>query len=261
MELQEAFDAGFDAVKAYVDKSFASFEKRILALEARQPLRGEKGEDGAPGLDGKDGADGLNGKDAEPASAEAIQEAVNVFLAANPPAAGKDGADGKDGAPGEKGADGKDGADVVELLIDRSGELVASLSDGRTKTLGPVIGKDGAPGADGKDGSNGADGKDGLGFDDLDMVDSDDGLMLRFARGEVVKEFRLPVVIDRGVFDASKTYSKGDGVTWAGCFWIAQDTTEGKPDGGKGWRLAVKKGRDGRDGVIKANNGPAKVKI
>lgn len=56
--------------------------------------------------------------------------------------------------------DGKDGADVVDLLIDREGALVATLSNGKTKTLGPVVGKDGSAGADGKDGTPGKDGKD-----------------------------------------------------------------------------------------------------
>lgn len=35
MDLQEAFDAGFDAVKAYVDKSFDAFEQRLVSIEAR----------------------------------------------------------------------------------------------------------------------------------------------------------------------------------------------------------------------------------
>lgn len=33
MGLQEAFDAGFEAVKEYIDRSFADFEKRIKAIE------------------------------------------------------------------------------------------------------------------------------------------------------------------------------------------------------------------------------------
>jgi hypothetical protein len=36
--LQEAFDAGFAEVKGYVDRSFAAFEARIAALEARGTL-------------------------------------------------------------------------------------------------------------------------------------------------------------------------------------------------------------------------------
>ena len=67
---------------------------------------------------------------------------------------GAPGADGRDGINGKDGADGlngKDGADVKELLIDRDGCLVATLSDGRMKTLGNVMGHDGQPGRDGQD--------------------------------------------------------------------------------------------------------------
>lgn len=78
------------------------------------------------------------------------------------------------------------------------------------------------------------------------------GLGLRLTDGELVlREFRLPVVIDRGVWKAA-SYAAGDGVTWGGSFWIAQRVTEAaeKPGDESGaFRLAVKKGSDGRDGV------------
>jgi len=35
MGLQEAFDAGFDAVKAYIDSTLAELERRIAALEQK----------------------------------------------------------------------------------------------------------------------------------------------------------------------------------------------------------------------------------
>jgi hypothetical protein len=61
-------------------------------------------------------------------------------------------------------------------------------------------------------------------------------------------EARPRSVIDRGVFKDGTEYDKGDGVTWGGSFWIAQRDTQSKPDAGNGdWRLAVKKGRDGKD--------------
>lgn len=247
------------AVKAHVADVLAPIIKRLDDLDARlaepaaseadlaavkrdvESLRKALSELPVP-QDGKDGEPGPQG---------------------DPGEKGEPGQDGKDGAPGadgKDGADGRDGADVVELLIDRDGALVATLSNGRTKTLGPVVGKDGAPGHNGVDGAPGKDGRDGLGFDDLDLVENEAGVFLRFARGEVVKEFRLPIVTDRGVYREGH-YRKGDGVTWAGSFWIAQDDTAEKPDSGKGWRLAVKRGRDGRDGTMKADNGPAKVKV
>jgi hypothetical protein len=154
----------------------------------------------------------------------------------------------KDGTPGK---DGRDGLDSVEFLRSADNHLIVTLSNGTTRDLGEFVGKDGQPGKPGAD---------GIGFDDLDLAETDDGIVLRFTRGEVVKEFPLPVVIDRGVFKEGQTYAKGNGVTWAGSFWIAQESTADKPDTGKGWRLAVKRGRDGRDGVVKAETKPV-VKV
>lgn len=60
---------------------------------------------------------------------------------------------------------------------------------------------------------------------------------------------KTPAIIDRGVFAPSRAYEKGDAVTYDGQFWIArQDVAEGEQPGtSKVWRLAVRKGRDGRD--------------
>ncbi|RJF86785.1 hypothetical protein D3874_06935 [Oleomonas cavernae] len=38
MDLQEAFDQGFDAIKGYVDRSFDGFAKQIDAIRARLDL-------------------------------------------------------------------------------------------------------------------------------------------------------------------------------------------------------------------------------
>ena len=59
---------------------------------------------------------------------------------------------------------------------------------------------------------------------------------------------RRPILRDAGVFNQSQTYSRGDGVTFGGSFWICQeDGVTSKPGVGKLWRLAVKRGRDGKD--------------
>jgi hypothetical protein len=249
-------------------EKIAELERQIA--ETPKPIDGRAGTDGRDGVNGKDGKDGepgRDGKDAPEVTPEQIGEAVARYLAENPPAAGKDGRDGidgangKDGDPGQPGADGKDGADgsdgrdgekgtdgagVADAVIDREGSLVLTMTDGRTKSLGIVVGKDGRDGGPGADGRDGA---DGLGFDDLDLAESDDGVVLRFVRGDVTKEFPLPVIIDRGVFKEGGTYRKGNGVTWGGSFWIAQkDDPDGKPDSpDSGWRLAVKRGQNGKD--------------
>ena len=163
------------------------------------------------------------------------------------PAAGKDGrdgADGKDGAPGARGEPGRDGLDVKDLFRADGGRLVAVMSDGTTKDLGVFVGKDGEPGRDGADGK---DGSDGLGFEDVSFEFDEHGRALaKFQRGDVVKSIRLPGIVDRGPYKSGESYEKGDAVSYGGSLWIAQDATNEKPDGGKGWRLAVKKGRDAR---------------
>lgn len=67
---------------------------------------------------------------------------------------------------------------------------------------------------------------------------------------EVRKKLDLPVMIYRGVFSPGD-YLPGDTVTWAGSLWHCEDPTSDKPGetSSKGWRLAVKRGRDGKDGT------------
>lgn len=141
---------------------------------------------------------------------------------------------------------------VAGALIDRTGSLVITMSDGSTKSIGPVVGKDGDPG------------NDGLGFDDLDAAyDGEKTITLTFMRGERVKEFAftMPVVIDRGVYRDGSEYKAGDGVTWGGSFWIAQKDTSAKPDAGDDWRLSVKRGRDGKHGEMKQAKAHSPVRV
>ncbi len=150
-----------------------------------------------------------------------------------------------------------DPVSVKSAFIDRENRLVLTFSNGETKELGVVVGKDG---------EDGKPGLDGLGFDDLSFeYDGEKTAVLRFIKGDETKQFsfQMPIVIDRGVFSEGKTYEPGDGVTWAGSFWIAQESTTEKPDSAKGWRLAVKKGRDGKDGKIASAspNQPIRVTI
>lgn len=261
-------------IGALISKSVQPLVDRIAELEqqiADMPVPkdgadGVNGKDGADGQDGADGAPGRDGKDAEPVSAEEIAKAVAEYLTANPPAAGKDGLDGadgkdgapgvdgkdgaagkdgKDGMPGRDGIDGKDGVGLAGAVQSKDGNLVLTLTSGATVDVGMIAGRDGRDGEKGADGMNG---RDGFGFDDLDLVEGDEGVVLRFAQGEVTKEFPLPIVFDRGVFREGGSYIKGNGVTWGGSYWIAQKDDPGKPDTPEsGWRLAVKKGQNGKD--------------
>jgi hypothetical protein len=150
----------------------------------------------------------------------------------------------------------KDGVGLAGGLIDREGRLIVTLTDGTAHELGQVVGKD----ADADEVAEMVraevakipipkDGADGFGFDDLEVEhDGGRGFTLRFVQGERVKEFQfsVPVLIDRGVWRAG-SYEVGDGATFGGSFWIAQEDTSDKPGTSKAWRMAVKKGRDGRD--------------
>jgi len=279
-----------DVVKGFVGRALEPILRRLDSLEARQPERGEKGDAGPSGRDGADG------KDAPPIADDRIAEAVLRYFEANPPLAGRDGIDGKDGCdgvdgkdgidgasgkdgfngadgangkdgmPGEKGEVGRDGKDGVSLagaLIDRSGGLVLTLSDGTTRDLGQVVGKDGASG---RDGLPGRDGYDGLGFEDMTIThDGDRSFAFRMQRGDIVKEyaFTIPAMIYRGVFAEGSAYTHGDTVTWAGSLWHCDGETSEKPgDGSKHWVLAAKRGRDGKDGEPgKPYVPPAPVKV
>lgn len=272
----------------------AELMRRLAAVEARQPERGEKGEPGEAGqvgvgvagavidrsgvliltlsdgrthelgaVVGKDGVNGLDGKDGEPgadgrdgadgasvdmeAMAEQIRQMVADEVAAlPPPAKGEKGDTGECGEPGPAGERGADGIGVMGAAIDRNGELLLTLSDGSVRELGQVLGQDGQPGAAGRDG------KDGLGFDDLSVeYDGERSFSIKFEKDGRAKEFSfaIPAMIDRGVYKEGQTYSAGDTVTWAGSIWTAQKETAAKPDSGDGWRLSVKRGRDGKDKV------------
>ncbi len=225
--------------------------------------------------DGERGQDGKDGRDVDAALLQTIVAAsVERVLAEWPkPQDGKS-LTPQDVAPLIKAevaaatADirsGSDGVGITTALIDQDGCLQLTKSDGSTQPCGRVVG---APGRDAdmallqkqiadeialipkpKDGKDGERGADGLGFDDLDgVLDAEKGFLLRFSRGEHVKEFGIPTLIDRGVYRPGTLYLKGSTVTAQGSLWIAQADTREKPgDGATSWRLAVKKGRDGRD--------------
>ena len=278
MDLQQAFDAGFEAVKGYVDRELGLLERRLAVLEAREPepgpqgpagepgAPGEPGEKGAPGEQGLAGEPGANGKDAEPITDEQIDQAVVRYFERNPPEkgekgdpgepgpvgpagpagpAGADGAPGVDGAPGEKGDPGADGVGLAGAVIDRDGGLVVTLTDGKTIPLGRVVGKDGEPGAPG------ATGRDGFALEDFDSEIRDGGrtLVLSFEAGDTkhTVEHQLDTMIYRGVFKEGAEYQPGDTVTFGGALWHCNGPTAEKPrEGATDWTLAVKKGRDGR---------------
>lgn len=191
-----------DVVADAVREATAPLLARIDALERRELVLPEKGEPGQDGQPGEKGADG---------------------------------------APGEPGRDGRDGVGLADALIDKDGNLVLTMTDGRTKSLGPVHGKDG---------ENGRDGIDGITPEFMDAEFVGRTLRLSFGDGERTKtvEFQMATPEYRGVFKEAEIYEPGDMVTWAGSCWHCDEPKglkPGAPD--SGWTLAVKAGRPGKD--------------
>jgi len=133
----------------------------------------------------------------------------------------------------------KDGIGLAGALIDRSGSLKITLSDGSIVDLGAVVGKDGD------------DGKDGQSWEDMEVKRTGPRTIeLSFDHGERRNTFELefPVPLYRGAFAEGEAYAHGDMVSWAGSLWHCNDATGDKPgDGSKSWTLAAKRGRDGKD--------------
>lgn len=171
--------------------------------------------------------------------------------------------------------DGKDGLDVKEMFRAEGGKLVAVMSDGTTRDLGVFVGKDGQDAdmaAIEKSITEKIDAiprpKDGFSLKHFDAELMEDGrtVLLKFQDDtdqSYSVELGIPAMIYRGVFKEGQGYEKGDTVTWGGSLWHCDEAeTTSKPDGAeKHWTLAAKKGRDGRDGEVKASREPAKVKI
>jgi len=225
-----------DVVVAAVRAATAQLVDRIAVLETRAPVPGPAGRDGI------DGKSGIDGKDAPVIDIEelALKAAALVPVP-------KDGRDGKD-APA---------IDLDELAL-KAADLIpkpkdgADGKDGRDGQPGVpgVPGRDGGQGPQGEKGMDGKDGRDGtLEGASIKQLDDRTWQIVRGDGSALSGVFHVPAVLDRGVYKATQTYDKGDGVTFGGSFWIAQAETSEKPgDGATKWRLAVKAGRDGREG-------------
>lgn len=236
--------------------------------------KGEKGDTGDPGPQGQQGPAGLagdrgevgpSGKDADPSEAAALllpgvakeaRELVERMVREIP--APKDGRDGSNGADGKSVT-----ADEVLLafgveISKRMGDWALDFERRAQDILHRAVENIPKP-------ANGKDGADGLGFDDLAVEQLDERhIVLRFSRGDVVKEFPVELAgfVDRGVFKHGDTYDRGDSVSWGGSTFFAQKRApEGEPGTSADWRLGVKRGRDGKDGVVKTVDPNATVKI
>lgn len=191
--------------------------------------RGEKGDPGHSGDVGPQGPSGEKGDKGDPGEIGPVGERGETGER------GEKGDPGERGEKGERGTDGKDGIGLTAAMIDRDGDLILTMADGRQQNVGNVVGDDGAP---------------GFGFDELEFEQTGPrDFALFFVKGERVKKFafRVPVPVYQGVFKQGSRYEQGDAVTFGGSIWIAQTDTNSRPQTDDTWKLAVKSGRDGKD--------------
>lgn len=251
---------------------------------------GQPGRDGTPGPAGAPGLDGQPGRDGQSIELAVVEALVTKALATLPMlvrdevtravaaipvpkdgtdgrpgadgAPGRDGVDGKDGPAGLQGKDGRDGIGVTHALITRAGAIALTFSDGQTKEIGLVVpdralvaqlvGDELKTWPKPQDGAPGPPGRDGTLEEAVAEHDGERTVTLVRKDGSRLGTITLPIPIDRGVWKPGTWYGKGDGVTWGGSFWLAQEATSAKPGeagaDSRAWRLAVKRGTDGKPG-------------
>lgn len=276
------------ACARFIGKKVELIERRLKGIELRSAEFVTKGElDAVHEVWVKDlgkmeltpGPQGEPGRDAEPVDVGAIVDAVIAklldsdrlvtlsdvdvgaavarYFEENPVRDGRDGKDGEPGARGEKGEPGADGVGVADALIDRSGELVLTMADGRTKSLGVVVGRDGAAGEDGRDGLSVADVSRTYDAETHEVVE-------RWTVAGEAKELRYPAggIRPGGFWREGMKCHALQAITHDGALWIAKRDTASKPclENADDWQLAARKGRDGRDGKDgKPPPGPVKL--
>lgn len=276
-------------VKGHVATALSPVLVRVKALEDREPVRGEKGEDGkdAPPVDLEALADAVvskllasdrlvtladlaaakavsdhfeenpvqHGRDADP---EMVKSAVAEAVAAIPaPRDGQDAEPITDAQIAEQVAKyvsanpPKDGADGVGL----AGAMIdrtGSLLVTTTKGEAINLGR-----------VVGEDGKDGLSFDTASgEYDAERGFVIRLAAGDRSSEFVLPYMVHRGFWREGMGTKAAQSVTHDGALWIAKRANASKPclENSDDWILAARKGRDGKDGrSVKVASGPVQL--
>lgn len=237
-----------------------------------QGERGEKGETGERGPDGPRGEKGDRGERGEkgekgdpgeipPGLLERALEDIEKRLEARiefavakavaalpPPPRGEKGERGEPGPEGKPGRDGRDGRDGDK------GEKGDPGLDGKDGRDG-MRGEQGPEGKQGPKGDRGEDGRHGLNadpFSDFDVeLDADDPQIVTFTfRSETEstsRSLRLPIMVDTGIYRRGVAYRRGQCVTFGGQIFVAQRDTQDEPLKSQDWRLAVKRGRDGKD--------------
>ena len=199
-------DTGVQGEKGDKGDTGAKGEKGDKGDTGEQGIQGVAGKDGKDGKDGINGTDGVDGKDGiNGTDGVDGKDGINGTDGVD----GKDGINGTNGVDGKDGTNGKDGVGIANVLINTSGELELTFSDGQQINLGNVKGSkgdkgekgdtgeqgvQGIAGKDGINGTNGVDGKDGT--NGKDGTDGQDGVGI--ANATVSNEGALSVTLTNG---------------------------------------------------------------
>jgi hypothetical protein len=218
-------------VREAIAAEVAPLIARIAVLEARPVEKGDtgpqghagpQGESGPPGPQGKPGPEGPPGPAGSPGEAGEPGPQGLPGLAGE---CGQRGADGECGPPGaqgqpgdkgEKGEPGRDGRDAADLALLRS-YIVEQVAT----EIADVFAK-------------------------ASFASPDFGRTLNATFGGTQHEIKTGLPLDAGVW-TERAYATGDTVSHGGSMFIAQINTTAKPGKSDDWRLAVKRGADGRD--------------
>ena len=150
--------------------------------------------------------------------------------------------------PAEPGRDGEDGRDALAL------EILPSIDEGKSYPRGSYATHKGGLWRS-YEKTHGMRGwecvVDGVAGVEIERSDQRCFTLTvnRTSGSSETKTFDVPVMIYKGVFKSGHEYRPGDTVTWGGSLWHCDEQTQDKPGetGSKGWTLATKRGRDGRD--------------
>lgn len=152
---------------------------------------------------------------------------------------------GERGEKGMQGDPGRDGVGMAGAIIDRNGSLVITMTDGSTRDLGNVIGKDGEPGPKGEKGDPGERGEKGDAGERGEQGPAGeagaDG-----AEGPAGKDAYPGEA--RGLYDPEASYRALDVVSLNGSEWRAKRDDPG-PLPGDGWMLSAQRGKRGEQGA------------
>lgn len=138
----------------------------------------------------------------------------------------------------------KDGLGMAGSMIDRDGNLIITMTNGETKNLGPVVGKD------------------GLSMESFEMAydaDAHEVVLKAMAAGKS-HEIRYPAggIHGKGYWRDGLEAKAGEAWVQGGSLWIAKrNTTESPSHSSESWFMAVRKGRDGESVVRRVQSGPA----